>query len=56
VPGLFIATGFSGGGFGAAPAAGKLAAELITGRTPEVDPMPYRYRRFLEPASRTSAA
>ena len=56
VRGLFIATGFSGGGFGAAPAAGKLAAELITGCTPEVDPMPYRYRRFLEPASRTLAA
>jgi glycine/D-amino acid oxidase-like deaminating enzyme len=56
VPGLFVATGFSGGGFGAAPGAGKLAAELITGSTPDVDPTPYRYRRFLEPASQTSAA
>ena len=56
VPGLFVATGFSGGGFGAAPAAGKLAAELITGSTPDVDPTPYRYRRFLEPASQTPAA
>jgi glycine/D-amino acid oxidase-like deaminating enzyme len=51
VPGLFIATGFSGGGFGAAPGAGKLAAALIAGCTPEVDPMPYRYRRFLNSAA-----
>jgi glycine/D-amino acid oxidase-like deaminating enzyme len=48
VPGLFVAAGFSGGGFGAAPGAGKLAAELIGGGTPQVDPTPYRYRRFFE--------
>lgn len=48
VPGLFIAAGFSGGGFGAAPGAGKLAAELITDSPPQVDPLPYRYRRFVE--------
>jgi glycine/D-amino acid oxidase-like deaminating enzyme len=48
VPGLFVAAGFSGGGFGAAPGAGQLAAELIAGSTPRVDPAPYRYRRFLE--------
>jgi glycine/D-amino acid oxidase-like deaminating enzyme len=56
VPGLFVATGFSGGGFGAAPGAGKLAAELITGSTPEVDPTPYRYRRFLEAMGGYAAA
>jgi glycine/D-amino acid oxidase-like deaminating enzyme len=48
VPGLFIATGFSGGGFGAGPGAGRLAAELITGSPTQVDPTPYRYRRFFE--------
>jgi glycine/D-amino acid oxidase-like deaminating enzyme len=48
VPGLFVAAGFSGGGFGAAPGAGKLAAELIAGGKPEVDPTPYRYGRFFE--------
>ena len=52
VPGLFVSTGFSGGGFGAAPGAGKLVSELLTGCTPDVDPTPYSHRRFLEPTSR----
>jgi glycine/D-amino acid oxidase-like deaminating enzyme len=45
-PGLFIATGFSGHGFGIGPGAGKLAAELISGLRPCVDPHPFRYARF----------
>ena len=45
-PGLFIATGFSGHGFGIGPGAGKLAAELICGDRPSVDPHPFRYSRF----------
>jgi glycine/D-amino acid oxidase-like deaminating enzyme len=45
-PGFFIATGFSGHGFGIAPAAGRLIAELVTGETPVVDPSPFRYSRF----------
>jgi glycine/D-amino acid oxidase-like deaminating enzyme len=45
-PGFFIATGFSGHGFGIAPAAGRLMAELITGERPVVDPSPFRYSRF----------
>ncbi|HEX2942200.1 MAG TPA: FAD-binding oxidoreductase, partial [Rhodopila sp.] len=48
VPGFFIATGFSGHGFGIAPAAGRLLAELVTGETPVVDPSPFRYSRFLD--------
>lgn len=48
VPGFFIATGFSGHGFGIAPAAGRLMAELVTGETPVVDPSPFRYARFLD--------
>ena len=44
--GFFIATGFSGHGFGIAPAAGRLMAELVTGETPVVDPSPFRYSRF----------
>jgi glycine/D-amino acid oxidase-like deaminating enzyme len=45
-PGLFIATGFSGHGFGIGPAAGELAADLITNRHPLVDPSPFRFSRF----------
>jgi glycine/D-amino acid oxidase-like deaminating enzyme len=47
-PGFFIATGFSGHGFGIGPAAGRLMAELVTGETPVVDPSPFRYSRFAD--------
>ncbi len=46
IPGLTIATGFSGHGFGIGPGAGRLAAELATGQTPSVDPSPFRVSRF----------
>lgn len=46
VPGLTLASGFSGHGFGTGPAAGQLAADLICGTTPLVDPTPYRLDRF----------
>jgi glycine/D-amino acid oxidase-like deaminating enzyme len=46
LPGFFIATGFSGHGFGIAPGAGRLMAELVMGETPVVDPAPFRYDRF----------
>jgi glycine/D-amino acid oxidase-like deaminating enzyme len=46
MPGLVIATGFSGHGFGTSPAAGQLAADLITGDDPIVDPTPYRLDRI----------
>jgi glycine/D-amino acid oxidase-like deaminating enzyme len=48
LPGFFIATGFSGHGFGIAPGAGRLMAELVTGETPVVDPTPFRYSRFTD--------
>jgi glycine/D-amino acid oxidase-like deaminating enzyme len=47
-PGLFLATGFSGHGFGIGPGAGKLVAELVTGQTPCVDPAPFTYKRFID--------
>ncbi|TPG46388.1 FAD-binding oxidoreductase [Roseomonas nepalensis] len=47
-PGLFLASGFSGHGFGIGPGAGRLAADLITGRAPSVDPRPFRHARFAE--------
>lgn len=46
IPGLTIATGFSGHGFGTAPAAGQLAADLISEVKPIIDPSPYRMARF----------
>ena len=46
LPGLIIATGFSGHGFGIGPGAGKLASELATGAPPCVDPTPFRLERF----------
>ncbi len=46
VPGLTLATGFSGHGFGIGPGAGRLAADLATGQTPCVDPSAFRVSRF----------
>jgi glycine/D-amino acid oxidase-like deaminating enzyme len=46
LPGFFIATGFSGHGFGIGPAAGRLMADLVTGAPPLVDPAAFRLRRF----------
>ena len=46
LPGFFIATGFSGHGFGIGPGAGRLVADLVTGSGPIVDPMPFRFARF----------
>ncbi|MDA8252685.1 MAG: FAD-binding oxidoreductase, partial [Rhodospirillales bacterium] len=46
LPGLFIATGFSGHGFGIGPGAGHLAADLISGDGPLVDPRPFRFSRM----------
>ncbi len=46
IPGFHIATGFSGHGFGIGPAAGRLMADIVTGRTPVVDPTDFRFSRF----------
>lgn len=46
IPGLTIATGFSGHGFGTGPAAGQLAADLIADVEPIIDPSPYRFDRL----------
>lgn len=45
-PGLHIATGFSGHGFGIAPGAGQLMADIVTGAPPVVDPHDFRLSRF----------
>jgi glycine/D-amino acid oxidase-like deaminating enzyme len=48
VPGLVLAAGFSGHGFGIGPAAGRLAADIVAGDPPIVDPHPYRYSRLVD--------
>lgn len=57
VPGLLIATGFSGHGFGLGPAVGKTLAVLAQGREAATDLTPFRADRFLRGAySRPYAA
>jgi glycine/D-amino acid oxidase-like deaminating enzyme len=48
LPGFFIATGFSGHGFGIGPGAGRLMAEMVAGEPTVVDPKPFRFSRFAE--------
>ena len=48
LPSAFIATGFSGHGFGIGPGAGRLVAELVAGDKPVVDPTPFRLSRFFD--------
>jgi glycine/D-amino acid oxidase-like deaminating enzyme len=52
MPGFYIATGFSGHGFGIGPGAGRLMADLVAGDRPLVDAKPFRLARF----PRTQAA
>ena len=46
LPGFFVASGFSGHGFGIGPGAGRLMSELVAGDDPVVDPAPFRLSRF----------
>ncbi|MCH3971284.1 MAG: FAD-binding oxidoreductase [Oscillospiraceae bacterium] len=46
VPGLYIACGFTGHGFGIGPAAAYSIAEMMTCGTPPVDMRPFRCARF----------
>lgn len=48
LPGFYLASGFSGHGFGLGPGAGKLMAQLVTGETPCVDAAPFRYARYFD--------
>jgi glycine/D-amino acid oxidase-like deaminating enzyme len=49
LPGFWIATGFSGHGFGIAPAAGRLMADLVCGRSSRNESDSFAYRRFFDP-------
>jgi glycine/D-amino acid oxidase-like deaminating enzyme len=46
LPGLTVATGFSGHGFGIGPGAGRLAADLATSHPTAIDITPFRVSRF----------
>lgn len=46
VPGLYLACGFTGHGFGIAPGAAYNIAEMLTEGTPTVDMKEFRYDRF----------
>lgn len=48
IPGLVVAAGFSGHGFGIAPATARLAAALALGEKPFLDPAAFRLSRFGE--------
>jgi glycine/D-amino acid oxidase-like deaminating enzyme len=48
VPGLILAAGFSGHGFGIGPGAGHLIADLVSGAKPIFDPAPFDLARFKE--------
>ncbi len=56
VPGFYIASGFSGHGFGIGPGAGRLMADLVAGDAPVVDPAPFRLDRFTKRRSAIGSA
>ncbi|MEL6977199.1 MAG: FAD-binding oxidoreductase [Pseudomonadota bacterium] len=50
LPGLWLASGFSGHGFGIGPAAGRIMADLIQGRPAGHDLSRFRFERFSDGA------
>jgi len=56
VPGYYIATGFSGHGFGFGPGAGQVMSELITKGSARVDLEPFRLSRFSDGTKMTPYA
>jgi hypothetical protein len=50
ISGLLLAAGFSGHGFGIGPGAGRLAADIVLGRRPNVPLEQFRLSRFRQAA------
>ena len=48
IPGFFVATGFSGHGFGIGPGAGKAIAGMLTNTDTGIDLQPFRRQRFFD--------
>jgi glycine/D-amino acid oxidase-like deaminating enzyme len=51
IRGFYISTGYSGHGFGIGLGAGRLTADLVSGKTPVVDPTPFRFSRYTDGSS-----
>lgn len=47
-PGLYVATGFSGHGFGLGPATGRIMADMVQGRPESHDLSRFRFSRFAD--------
>jgi glycine/D-amino acid oxidase-like deaminating enzyme len=47
-PGLYLATGFSGHGFGFGLGAGQVMADMIVGKAPKHDLSRFRFDRFFD--------
>ena len=56
IPGLVLASGFSGQGFGPGPAAGQIISELVRGAPPSIRIGQYRFGRFGDDRVHRSAA
>ena len=50
-PGFYLATGFSGHGFGIGPGAGKVMADMLMGKQPKYDLDRFRLTRFYDGTS-----
>ncbi len=48
IPGFYIATGFSGHGFGIGPGAGRVMADMVLGKPPAHDLDRFRFSRFAD--------
>lgn len=46
IPGLILASGFSGHGFGLGPGVGELISDIVANNKPYADPHPFRLDRF----------
>src|SRR5262245_30490723 len=56
LPGLLVATGFSGHGFGIGPGAGRLVADMVAGDPTLVDPSPFRLSRLDRKSTRLNSS
>ena len=48
ISGFYIATGFSGHGFGIGPGAGKAIAGMISGQDSGIDLSPFQLKRYFD--------